>query len=46
MATIQSLRDGLESAITSNTIYSVYDHVPETVLPPAVCLISGDPWFE
>lgn len=46
MATLQSLRDGLEAAITANSIYSVYDHVPEAVMPPAVMLIAADPWLE
>lgn len=46
MATLQSLRDALEAAITANTIYSVFDHVPEAVMPPAVMLIAADPWLE
>jgi hypothetical protein len=46
MATIQSVRDALESAITSNSVYSVYDHVPETIIPPCVLIVTSDPWLE
>jgi len=44
--TLQALRDSLESAITANSVYSVYDHVPEVVTTPSIMIMAGDPWLE
>jgi hypothetical protein len=41
-----TLRNQLRDAIAANTKYSVYSHVPETVIPPAVMLVTGSPWLE
>ena len=43
---LATLRNGLKSALASNNKYSVYDHVPEPVIPPAVMLVTGSPWLE
>lgn len=43
---LSTLRSTLKTAITSNNKYSVYDHVPEAIVPPAVMLAGGSPWLE
>lgn len=42
---LKTLRDGLETAITSNSVYSVYDVVPEIITTPSVMIMAGDPWL-
>ena len=43
---LSTLRAGLKSAITSNTNYSAYDHVPEIIIPPAALILASDPYLE
>jgi hypothetical protein len=43
LATVRSI---LKNAIASNSNYSVYDHVPEVIIPPCVVLVAGDPYLE
>jgi hypothetical protein len=43
---LSTLRAGLKSAITSNTNYSAYDHVPEIIVPPAALILASDPYLE
>jgi hypothetical protein len=43
---LSTLRAGLKSAITSNTKYSAYDHVPEIIVPPAALILASDPYLE
>ena len=43
---ISTLRAGLKSAITSNTNYYAYDHVPEIIVPPAALILASDPYLE
>jgi hypothetical protein len=43
---LSTLRTALKNAIASNNKYSVYSHVPEAVIPPAVMLVTGSPWLE
>lgn len=45
-STIQaSVRDVLQTAF-SGLAASVYDSVPETVIPPAIVIVPGSPYFE
>jgi hypothetical protein len=43
---LSTLRAGLKSAITSNTNYTAYDHVPEIIVPPAALILASDPYLE
>ena len=43
---LSNLRASLKSAITSNTNYSAYDHVPEIIIPPAALILASDPYLE
>jgi hypothetical protein len=43
---LSTLRAGLKTAITSNTNYSAYDHVPEIIIPPAALILASDPYLE
>jgi len=43
---LSTLRAELKSAITDNTKYSAYDHVPEVIIPPSVLILAGDPYLE
>lgn len=43
---LSTLRANLKTALTDNTKYSCYDHVPETIIPPAVLILAGDPYLE
>ena len=43
---LSDLRNTIKTAITSNSNYSVYDHVPEIIIPPACLLLAGDPYLE
>lgn len=43
---LSTLRGGLKTAIASSNKYSVYDHIPEAVIPPAVMILGGSPWLE
>jgi hypothetical protein len=43
---LSTLRAGLKSAITSNTNYTAYDHVPEIIIPPAALILASDPYLE
>jgi hypothetical protein len=43
---LSTIRTALKDAIASNNKYSVYSHVPEAVIPPAVMLVTGSPWLE
>lgn len=43
---LATARSTLKNAIASNSNYSVYDHVPEVIIPPCVVLIAGDPYLE
>jgi len=43
---LSSLRSTLKTALTDNTKYSCYDHVPEVIIPPCVLLLAGDPYLE
>lgn len=43
---LATTRSTLKNAIASNSNYSVYDHVPEVIIPPCVVLMAGDPYLE
>lgn len=43
---LSTLRSALKTAITNNTKYSAYDHVPEVIIPPSVLILAGDPYLE
>ncbi len=43
---LSTLRAGLKTAITDNTKYSAYDHVPDIIIPPAALILAGDPYLE
>jgi hypothetical protein len=43
---LSTLRAELKTAITDNTKYSAYDHVPEVIIPPSVLILAGDPYLE
>lgn len=43
---LSTVRAALKSALTSANKFSVYDHIPEAVIPPAVMLQGGSPWLE
>lgn len=43
---LKTLRDNLETAITSNTNYSIYDVVPEVITTPSIMIMAADPWLE
>jgi hypothetical protein len=43
---LATVRSTLKNAIASNSNYSVYDHVPEVIIPPCVVLVAGDPYLE
>lgn len=43
---LSDLRNTLKTAITSNTNYSAYDHVPEIIIPPAALILASDPYLE
>jgi len=43
---LSTLRAGLKTAITSNTNYTAYDHVPEIIIPPAALILASDPYLE
>jgi hypothetical protein len=43
---LSDLRNTLKTAITSNTNYTAYDHVPEIIIPPAVFILASDPYLE
>ena len=43
---LSTLRAGLKTAITSNTNYTAYDHVPEIIIPPATLILASDPYLE
>ena len=43
---LSTLRAELKSAITDNTKYSAYDHVPDIIIPPAALILAGDPYLE
>ena len=43
---LSTLRASLKSAITDNTKYSAYDHVPEIIIPPAALILAGDPYLK
>ena len=43
---LSTLRAGLKTAITDNTKFTAYDHVPEIIIPPAVLILAGDPYLE
>jgi hypothetical protein len=43
---LATVRSTLKNAIASNGNYSVYDHVPEVIIPPCVVLVAGDPYLE
>jgi hypothetical protein len=43
---LSTLRAGLKNAITSNTNYTAYDHVPEIIIPPAALILASDPYLE
>lgn len=43
---LSTLRAGLKTAITSNTNYSAYDHVPDIIIPPAALILASDPYLE
>lgn len=44
--TLKTLRDNLETAITSNSNYSVYDVVPEIISTPSIMIMAGSPWLQ
>jgi len=43
---LSDLRNTLKTAITSNTNYTAYDHVPEIIIPPAALILASDPYLE
>ena len=43
---LSTLRAALKTAITSNTKYTAYDHVPEIIIPPAALILASDPYLE
>jgi hypothetical protein len=43
---LSDLRNTLKTAITSNTNYTAYDHVPEIIIPPAAFILASDPYLE
>ena len=43
---LSTLRADLKTAITSNTNYSAYDHVPDIIIPPAGLILASDPYLE
>ena len=43
---LATVRSTLKNAIASNSNYSVFDHVPEVIIPPCVVLVAGDPYLE
>jgi len=43
---LSTLRAELKTAITDNTKYSAYDHVPEVIIPPSVLILASDPYLE
>jgi len=43
---LSDLRSTLKTALTSNTNYSCYDHVPEIIIPPACLILASDPYLE
>lgn len=43
---LSTLRSDLKIALTDNTKYSCYDHVPEVIIPPCILLLAGDPYLE
>ena len=43
---LSTLRSGLKTAITDNTKFTAYDHVPEIIIPPAALILAGDPYLE
>jgi hypothetical protein len=43
---LSTLRANLKTAITSNTNYTAYDHVPEIIIPPAALILASDPYLE
>ena len=43
---LSTLRAGLKTAITDNTKFTAYDHVPEIIIPPAALILAGDPYLE
>ena len=43
---LSTLRSDLKTALTDNTKYSCYDHVPEVIIPPCILLLAGDPYLE
>ena len=44
--TLATLRAGLKTAITSNSVYSVVDFGAEFVTTPSIMILSADPWLE
>jgi hypothetical protein len=43
---LSDLRNTLKTAITSNSNYTAYDHVPEIIIPPAALMRGRDPYLE
>jgi hypothetical protein len=43
---LATVRSTLKNAIASNSNYSVFDYVPEVIIPPCVVLVAGDPYLE
>jgi hypothetical protein len=43
---LSTLRANLKTAITENTKYSAYDHVPDIIIPPAALILASDPYLE
>ena len=43
---LSTLRAGLKTAITDNTKFTAYDHVPEIIIPPAALILASDPSLE
>lgn len=43
---LKNTRLALKNAIASNNKFSVYDHVPEAVIPPAVMILAGSPYLQ
>ena len=42
---LSAVRNPLKTALSSVSA-NVYDHVPEAVMPPIVCILSADPYLQ
>ncbi len=43
---LSTLRAGLKTDLATNNKYSIYDHVPEAIIPPCVLIAGGSPWLD